>query len=154
MTADDKAAEPKVMVIAYLGDQAFGLDVHTVQDVLRKNTLARVPRAQSYIAGALNLRGRIVTAIDMRACLGLAPRAPEDDHMNVVIESGDELYSLIFDSVGDVIDIQPESIQAKPPTLSPEWAETAWGVTYHEDALIVLVDLPALLRRLKPAAAA
>src|SRR5688572_3433820 len=88
--------------------QLFGIPVLTVQDVLGEQRITRVPLALPEVAGTLNLRGRIVTAIDMRRRLGLEARPPEITGMNVVVDRAGELYSLIVDSVGEVLSLDAD----------------------------------------------
>src|SRR5512139_1000055 len=91
--------EQRDYVTMSIGDQMFGIPVLTVQDVLGPQNIARVPLAPPEVAGSLNLRGRIVTAIDVRPRLGLATREGGKAAMSVVVEYDGELYSLLVDSV-------------------------------------------------------
>src|SRR5438128_5510837 len=90
------------MVTFFVADQIFGLSAYTVRDVLRAQPLTRVPLAAAEVAGAINLRGHIVTAIDVRARLGVAAAAADAPHMCVVVERGGEQFCLVVDGVGDV----------------------------------------------------
>src|SRR5215813_314004 len=81
-----------------IADQLFGIPVLKVQDVLGPQTITRVPLAPPEVAGSLNLRGRIVTAIDVRLRLGLEPRANQKPSMSVVVEHDGELYSVLVDT--------------------------------------------------------
>src|SRR5437588_3062926 len=90
-------------VTATVGDQLFGLPIARVQDVFVLDRLTRVPLAAPEIAGVLNLRGRIVTAIDLRRRLGLAPPAEDRRRMAIGIEHGGESYGLLIDAIGEVM---------------------------------------------------
>ena len=94
----------------HIGDQLFGISVLQVQDVLGPQRLTRIPLASPEIAGILNLRGRIVTAIDTRKRLNLSPFPDYDKTMSVVIEYHGELFSLIIDKVGDVIKLNEQDL--------------------------------------------
>src|SRR3546814_5533025 len=100
-----------------VGGQLFGIPVLHAQDVLNPQRIVRIPLAPKAIAGSLNLRGRIVTAIDLRSCLGLEPCAEPSGSMSVVTERDGELYSLLVDSVGEVMTLPPETFEPTPPTL-------------------------------------
>ena len=90
-------------VTATIGDQLCGIPVLKVQDVLGPQRITPIPLAPDEVAGSLNLRGRIVTAIDLRARLGLLNRSNGDDEMSIVVEHHGELYSLMVDAVGEVL---------------------------------------------------
>src|SRR3546814_20878072 len=102
-----------------VGGQLFGIPVLHAQDVLNPQRIVRIPLAPKAIAGSLNLRGRIVTAIDLRSCLGLEPCADPSGRMSVVTEREGELYRLLVDSVGEVMTLATETFEPKPPTLRP-----------------------------------
>lgn len=125
--------------------QLFGVPVSMVQDVLRTQSLTRVPLASRDIAGVLNLRGRIVTAIDVRRRLGL-PDLPEDRQgMSVVVEVHGELYSLIVDQVGEVLTLPTESFDRNPSTLDAVWQGVSKGVYRLDDDLLVVMEVDRLL---------
>jgi len=135
---------PREFVSMTVAGQLFGIPVLTVQDVLGEQRITRVPLAQPEVAGTLNLRGRIVTAIDMRCRMGLPPR--ESGHgMNVVVDRDGELYSLIVDSVGEVLSLAPDLYERNPPTLEPAWREVSVGVYRLENELMVVLDVVKLL---------
>lgn len=125
--------------------QLFGIPVLTVQDVLGAQRITRVPLALPEVAGTLNLRGRIVTAIDMRHRLGLEPRPPEKTGMNVVVDRGGELYSLIVDSVGEVLSLEADLYERNPSTLEAGWREFSVGVYRLQNELMVVLDVAKLL---------
>ena len=97
------------------------------------------------IAGSLNLRGRIATAIDVRKRLNLEPRSNDQNSIFVVVEYKNELYSLIIDSVGDVINLQDQVCENNPGTLDPLWQDISVGIFKLEDNLLVIMDVPKLI---------
>ena len=117
-----------------IGDQMFGIPVLTVQDVLGPQNIARVPLAPPEVAGSLNLRGRIVTAIDVRPRLGLATREGGKAAMSVVVEHENELYSLLVDSVGEVLSLNSRDYQRNPPTLSARARQPVTSATHTRNA--------------------
>ncbi len=137
------AAEGQLTVT--VAGQPCCLPVLAIRDVLRAQTVTRIPLAVPEIAGSLNLRGRIVTAIDVRARLGLSRDVPAHKLMSVVVELGNELYSLLVDEVRDVVQLPPGAVLANPPTLDPAWHRVAAGVWRDEGRLIVLLDVERLL---------
>lgn len=129
----------------YLHDQIFGIPVLQTQDVLRGMQVTKVPLAPAEVAGALNLRGRIVTAINVRQSLGLPDYEGEKKPLSVVVELDQELYSLIIDKVGDVISIKDQDIEASPPTLDSIWRDISTGIFKTDDRLMLILDVPKLL---------
>ena len=125
--------------------QLFGIPVLTVQDVLGEQRITRVPLALPEVAGTLNLRGRIVTAIDMRHRLGIEPRPQGVSAMNVVVDRAGELYSLIVDSVGEVLSLDADRYERNPSTLDDVWREFSGGVYRLDNELMVVLDVARLL---------
>ncbi|MDJ0948527.1 MAG: chemotaxis protein CheW [Alphaproteobacteria bacterium] len=128
-----------------IGEQWFGVPVLTVQDVLVAQKITSIPLAPPEVAGALNLRGRIVTAIDVRQRLRLPQRDPDQHSMSVVVDHGGELYSLIVDSVGEVLGLNKADFERNPSTLDAVWREVSAGVYQLEGKLLLILDVERLL---------
>ncbi len=128
-----------------IADQRFGIPVLSVRDVLTGRAVTKVPLADEEVAGSLNLRGRIVTVIDVRRHLGLPPRDDESAPMNVVVEHEGELYSLMIDAVGEVMSMDEGSYERNPENLDPLWRDCSSGVYRLEGALLVVLDVARLL---------
>lgn len=125
-------------------DQKFGIPVLQIQDVLREQKVTRIPLASPEVAGSLNLRGRIVTAIDVRKRLNVVPK-PGSRSMSVVVEYNQELYSLIIDKVGDVLTLNQDRIEKNPGTLDSKWRDISDGVCQLDSELLIIMDVPRLL---------
>jgi purine-binding chemotaxis protein CheW len=134
------------LVSIWLDKQLVGIPVSQVQDILGPQRITAVPRAAAEIAGVLNLRGRIVTAIDLRVRLGMAPRAAEATTMSVVVDHKGELYSLLIDQVGEVLEAPLDRYEADTTALSPGWRELACGVFRLDKQLLVLLDVGRVLQ--------
>ena len=132
-------------VTVVIGGQQFGVPVLLVQDVLREQPLTHIPLAPAEIAGSLNLRGRVVTAIDLRTRLGLERRAADAACMNVVVEQGGELYSLIVDAVGDVLTLTAETFEPSPATLDPLWQDLTDGLHRLDKDLMLILDIQQVI---------
>lgn len=132
-------------VTMLIADQWFGIPVLGVQEVSGSQVIARVPLAPPEVAGNLNLRGRIATAIDLRTRLGMPPRGEEQTEMSVVVDHHGELYSLIIDTVGEVLSLPASSFERNPPTLEPHLREVSQGIYRLEDKLLVVLDVERLL---------
>jgi purine-binding chemotaxis protein CheW len=139
------SGEQRDYVTMSIGGQLFGIPVLKVQDVLGTQTITRVPLAPVEVAGSLNLRGRIVTAVDVRLRLGLAKRENEKTAMSVVVEHDGELYSLLVDSVGEVLSLETRDYQRNPPTLNPRLREFSDGIYRLNDSLLVVLSVSSLL---------
>ena len=139
------SAETQDFVTMIIKGHLFGIPVLTVQDVLGVQKITRIPLAPKEIAGSLNLRGRIVTAIDVRLRLDLQPRPPEEKAMSVVVDQGGELYSLMVDSVGEVLSLPSAKFERNPPTLDTKWREFSLGIYRLEENLLVVLDVGRLL---------
>lgn len=132
-------------VTVYIGGQLFGLPIGKVHDVFMPDSMTRVPLSSPEIAGILNLRGRIVTAIEMRTRLSLPDRDPEETAMAVGIEFRGESYGLIIDSVGEVLMLGVDSKEPNPANLDSRWSELADGVHRLDGKLMIVLDIERLL---------
>jgi purine-binding chemotaxis protein CheW len=132
-------------VTASIGGQLCGLPIQQVQDVFMPERLTRVPLAPPEIAGVLNLRGRIVTLIDMRDRLGLQPRTGEGQAMAIGVEAGGESYGLLIDSVGEVLKLDDAAREPNPINLDPRLARVSAGIHRLEGQLLMLVDVDRVL---------
>ncbi len=148
------AADHRDFVSVTIADQVFGIPVLQVQDVLGAQRITRIPLAPAEVAGSLNLRGRIVTAIDIRIRLRLPPRAEGKLAMSVVVDHGGELYSLLVDSVGEVLSLSAGAAERNPATLDPIWREVSAGIYRLDGTLLVVLDVAKVLDFSARAAAA
>lgn len=139
------AATDTELVSIIIADQLLGIPVYLVRDILGAQRITPVPLAPREVAGALNLRGRIVTAIDLRVRLGLPPRDASKPSMSVVVEHAGELYSLLFDQVGEVLQPPKERFESDMVTLTPAWREFTAGIYRLDERLLVLLDVSRVL---------
>jgi purine-binding chemotaxis protein CheW len=128
-----------------VADHYFGVPVGRVQDILTPDTIARVPLGPAEVRGLINLRGRIVTVIDVRTRLSLGEAAASGPRKCVTVESEGEFYTLLVDGVGDVVSLSESSREPNPATLDPLWCEVASGVFRAGDRLLVTLDVERLL---------
>ena len=131
-----------------LGAQLFGISVMAVRDVMRRQQIASVPLAPPVIAGSLNLRGRIVTAIDMRVRLGLPTYPTPEKVMKVVVEYQHDLFALMVDSVGDVLALPMNRFEKVPSNMDASWRAVAAGVFKLEKELLVILDVASVIDHL------
>ncbi len=147
--ADDAATS--VLVTLTVAGQLCGVPVMAVRDVLGEQAITPVPLAPPEIAGNLNLRGRIVTAIDLRRRLGLPCAARGSRAMSVVAEQGSEYYALLVDDVGEVLTLETGLHERAPATLPAALSAFAEGVFRLPDRLLLVLSVPRLLDIRAPA---
>ncbi len=129
-----------------LDSHLFGVDAQTVQEVIRYQEMTRVPMAPPAVSGLINLRGQIVTAIDLRKRLGLPPRAADKLPMNVVVRSDDGAVSLLVDQIGDVIEVEADNFETPPDTLQGPARELVQGAYKLDGRLLLLLQCEAAVQ--------
>lgn len=141
------SSSAEMMVLTcFVDEQMLGIPILRVQDVLIPQRITRIPLAPPEVVGSINLRGRIVTLIDVRTRLGM-PKLPEDAKaMCVTVEQHGELYSLLVDRVGDVLTVTGDSIESSPTTLNRQWRAVSSGIIRLQKGLMVVVEVDSLLR--------
>jgi len=143
--AELAGTESQSFVTFKVADQLFGVPVTRVQDILTPDAIAPVPGSPADVRGLINLRGRIVTVIDMRTRLSLAPSDGTGKGMCVTVESRGDAYTLFVDAVGDVITLSSDLREGNPATLDAVWREVADAVYRTEQGLLVSLHIDRLL---------
>jgi purine-binding chemotaxis protein CheW len=123
----------------------FGVAVEKVQEVIRYQEMTRVPLAPPVVKGLINLRGQIVTAIDLRRRLGLRERPDSDLPMNVVIRHNDGAVSFLVDEIGDVLEVEEESFELAPGTVSLQARELIQGVYKLKNTILIVLHTEKVL---------
>jgi purine-binding chemotaxis protein CheW len=139
------ADEHAEFVSITVADQLFGIPVLQVQDVLGPQRITRIPLAPPEVAGSLNLRGRIVTAIDLRTRLHLPPLPDGKTGMSIVVDYGGELYSVMVDAVGEVLSLSTATAERNPATLDPVWREVSGAIHRLDKTLLIVLDVARVL---------
>lgn len=124
----------------YLDGQYFGIDVMQVQEVIRYQEMTRVPLAAGTVRGLINLRGQIVTAIDLRRRFELPDRPEDRLPVNVVVQTGEGAVSLLVDEIGDVLDVTEEKFERPPETLRGPARDLIQGAYKLDDRLLLILD--------------
>jgi len=124
-----------------LGGLLLGVEVLQVQEVIRYQAMTQVPLAPVEIRGLINLRGQIVTAVDLRRRLGLDDRGTDAQPMNVVVRTADGVVSLLVDEIGDVVEVGDDAYEAAPATLTGPVRELVTGVYKLDDRLLLVLDV-------------
>jgi purine-binding chemotaxis protein CheW len=143
-TMNDSTSLTEYVTFTITG-QMFGLPIERVQDVFKPNNITRVPLAGPEIAGVLNLRGRIVTAIHLSSRLDLDTGAEKTAPMAIGIESGAESFGLLVDAVGEVLKLPDNEREANPINLDHKLARVSAGVYRLDGQLLVVLDVDRVL---------
>ena len=130
---------PKQFCTFYVDNLLLGIEVLDVQEVLRYQDLTEIPLASSEIQGLINLRGQIITAINLRSRMHLPPSPNEKDSMNIVARINNEVISFLVDSVGDVLEVDNESFERVPSTVDASTRNLVSGVYKLEGQRLLMV---------------
>ena len=128
-----------------VADRYLGVPVERVQEVLRAQPITPVPMAHGHVEGLLNMRGQIVTALNLRARLGLPPREPDAPTANVIVLTEDGPLSLVVDALGDVVPVHEGLFEPPPDTLQTDTRHLIKGAYKLDDALLLDLDLDRTL---------
>ncbi len=129
----------------YLGDLYLGVPVTKVQEVIRAQERTRVPLVSAVVNGLMNLRGEIVTTIDLRRRLELPPLAEGVESMNVVIRTDEGVVSILVDEIRDVLEVGNADFESVPATLLGPCRELVAGIYKLENSLLLILDTDRLL---------
>ena len=136
----------KDYVTFYIGDQVFGLEVLEVQDVFKPTKITKIPQSSDEVFGVLNLRGRIVTVIDLYRQLGLNYEDRDEEKlMNVVVEYNREAYAIVVDRVWDVKSLPVSAFESIPRTMHEHWKAVSKGIYKLDDRLLIVLDVAKAL---------
>jgi len=133
-------AKTKQYCTFFLNDFFFGVEVEKVQEVIRFQKMTKTPLAPPYVRGLINLRGQIVTAIDLRRLLDMGEFAEDEKPMNVIIRSKDGAISYQVNEIGDVLEVDDSSFEYPPETLEGVARELIKGACKLEDRLLLVLD--------------
>lgn len=147
MTASVSQESTHQLCTFLLDGVLFGIDVRFVQEVLRLQEMTPVPLSSDVVSGLINLRGHIVTALDLRRRLALPARPAEQEPVNVVVRHGDSTVSLLVDDIGDVVTVDQRTFETTPATLDVRIKAVVRGVYKLKGELLLLMD-PALAMQL------
>jgi purine-binding chemotaxis protein CheW len=149
MSGSEVAGLGRQFVTIRLGGQMFGLPIERVQDVFMPDNFTFVPLARNQIAGVLNLRGRILTAIDLSKVLDVgAVNETNDERPAVSVIYANESYGLLTDIIGEVVTLTDEFAEPNPVNLDAEWARVSIGTYRLENELLVILNVDSLIEGL------
>ena len=129
-----------------LGEEEYAIDISAVQEINRMTEVTKVPNSPPYIEGVLNLRGRIIPAVNLRKKFGL-PEREYDRHTRImVVDVEGTMVGLIVDAVSEVLRISPETIEPAPEMSAGVNSKYIMGVGKINGRLVILLDLERLFK--------
>ena len=133
------------LVTFSIGEEEFGVDILKVQEIIRTMEITKVPRAQDFVEGVINLRGKVIPIIDLRRRFGLDSKPHDKDTRIIVIEINNMIVGFVVDSVSEVLRIPAGTVEPPPPVVAGLESEYISGVGKLQDRLLILLDLDKLL---------
>mgnify|MGYP000530710750 CR=1 FL=1 len=138
--------DPKELCTFELDGLLFGIDVQHAQEIITNQPVTPVPLAAHLVRGLINLRGQIVTAIDLRECLGLPPRPEDARQINLIVQHEGEPVSFLVDRMGDVLPVDESMFEPSPETLDPAVIELIRGACKLSERLLLILDVGRIVR--------
>ena len=140
-------SEDRQLVVFQLGAELYGVEIARVHEIIRLQTVTRVPRAPSFVEGVINLRGKVIPVVDLRRRFGL----PTAEHTRatriVVVEIGDQVVGIIVDSVSEVLRINSSTVEPPSPVVAGIDSEYLHGIAKLPERLVILLDVDRVLAR-------
>ncbi|CAK7033490.1 MAG: Chemotaxis protein CheW [Desulfovibrio sp.] len=133
------------LVTFSIGEEEFGVDILKVQEIIRTMEITKVPRAQDFVEGVINLRGKVIPIIDLRRRFGFASKEHDKHTRIIVIEINNMIVGFVVDSVSEVLRIPAATVEPPPPVVAGVESEYISGVGKLQDRLLILLDLDKLL---------
>ncbi|ACX51412.1 CheW protein [Ammonifex degensii KC4] len=133
------------LVVFRLADQTYGVDVGSVVEIIRMESVTKVPRAPEFVEGVINLRGRIIPVIDLRHRFGLPRKEPDRSTRIVIVEMGGMTVGMIVDAVLEVLRIPTDKIEPPPAVVSGIDVAYLRGIALWQEDMIILLDLEKVL---------
>ena len=140
-----KDAELLQLVTFSIGEEEFGVDILKVQEIIRTMEITKVPRAQDFIEGVINLHGKVIPIVDLRRRFGFSSKAHDKNTRIIVIEINNMIVGFVVDSVSEVLRIPAATVEPPPPVVAGVESEYISGVGKLQDRLLILLDLDKLL---------
>ena len=144
-TLKKQDAELLQLVTFSIGEEEFGVDILSVQEIIRMMDITKVPRAPDFVEGVINLRGKVIPIIDLRRRFGLSTRDHDKHTRIIVIEINNMIVGFVVDSVSEVLRIPASTVEPPPPVVAGLESEYISGVGKLQDRLLILLDLDKLL---------
>ena len=133
------------MVVFDLADEGYGVDISTVREIIRLQEITQVPRTPEFVEGVINLRGKVIPALDLRKRFGVTVEAKSQDNRIVVVDIGDQDIGVIVDAVKEVLRIPTDSVEPPASVITTAGSDYLLGIAKLDSRLIILLDLRMVL---------
>jgi len=137
--------DERQLVVFQLGAEFYGVDIARVHEIIRLQTITRVPRAPALVEGVINLRGKVIPVVDLRRRFGLETSEHTRASRIVVVEIGDNVVGVIVDGVSEVLRVTGASVEPPSPVVAGIESEYIHGIAKLDDRLVILLDLDRVL---------
>jgi purine-binding chemotaxis protein CheW len=141
------SGEERQLVVFQLGAELYGVDIARVHEIIRLQSITRVPRAPSFVEGVINLRGKVIPVVDLRRRFGLPIAEHSRATRTVVVEIGDQVVGIIVDSVSEVLRVSTSTVEPPSPVVAGIDSEYLHGIAKLPERLVILLDLDRVLAR-------
>jgi len=150
--ASKSSSEPTELLTCLVGEQWIGIRVQNVREVVTKQLRTEMPLSPECVMGLINLRGKVITEIEVRTVVGL-PTRPEGMPLHVaIVETGNgEDFGLIVDDVGEVVELDLDNFESTPRSLGAVWVQVSEGVMKQQSRVIVVVNVDRFISLTIPA---
>jgi purine-binding chemotaxis protein CheW len=138
-------AEERQLVVFQLGAEFYGVEIARVHEIIRLQTVTRVPRAPSFVEGVINLRGKVIPVVDLRRRFGLPTAEHTRASRIVVVELGDQVVGVVVDGVSEVLRVSGATVEPPSPVVAGVDSEYIHGIAKLDDRLVILLDLDRVL---------
>lgn len=145
-TATDDSDAILQWVTFRLGNETYGINVLQVREVLRVSDITPVPGAPDYVLGIINLRGNVVTVLDIRTRFGMEQKQPDDNARIIIVEADEHVVGILVDGVAEVVYLRSTQIESAPNIGSEDSSKCIQGVYSRDNELLILVDLNKMLK--------
>jgi purine-binding chemotaxis protein CheW len=139
--------DERQLVVFHLGAELYGVDISRVHEIIRLQTVTRVPRTAAFVEGVINLRGKVIPVVDLRRRFGL----PSEEHTRasriVVVEIGDQVVGVVVDGVSEVLRVSGSTIEPPSPVVAGVDSEYIHGIAKLSERLVILLDMNRVLAR-------
>jgi purine-binding chemotaxis protein CheW len=144
---DAAPGEERQLVVFQLGAELYGVEIARVHEIIRLQTITRVPRAPSFVEGVINLRGKVIPVVDLRRRFGLVAAEHTRRTRIVVVEIGDQVVGMIVDGVSEVLRVPASVVEPPSPVVAGIDSEYLHGIAKLSERLVILLDLDRVLAR-------
>ncbi len=141
------AGDERQLVVFQLGGELYGVEISRVHEIIRLQTVTRVPRAPAFVEGVINLRGKVIPVVDLRRRFGLPTAEHTRASRIVVVEIGDQVVGIIVDGVSEVLRVGESTVEPPSPVVAGIDSEYIHGIAKLPDRLVILLDLDRVLAR-------